>query len=113
MDDITTQLLREQIAQTQKLVEKIAALAGAVDNLTARVERLEEAIHAAPCRHLERLASRVEAIENWRGETLTISRETKGRFTNLFWVLVTNAATAGLATLGTLLALGYRTYINQ
>lgn len=112
-EDLITQLLREQGKQINDLAEKVARLSVAVEQLTGRVEDLEKAVHTPPCRSLERLEDRLAHIENWRHESMTISRETKGRWGNLFWALVTNASVAALSCLGTLVAMGFKVWHQQ
>lgn len=112
-NDVTVQLIREQITQSRDLSAKMAALAQALDGLTARISRLEDAMHTPPCRAVEALTTRVERVEQWQGRNDQDKKETRGRISNLAWSMISHVCIAALATLGTILVLGYKQWINQ
>lgn len=119
-EELILQLVRQQGDQIKELGEKVSTLSAAVELLAGRVKSLEDrvselerTVHSVPCRRLERLEDAVQHIDNWRHESMTISREAKGRFSNLFWAVVTNVAVSAVSVIGTLIALGYRTWIHQ
>ena len=91
----------------------MAALAAALDGLSQRIAKTENAMHQPPCRGLDIITTRIERLEDWRGRTDNEKKETRGRISNLAWSLITHILIAGLATFGTLLALGYKSWILQ
>ena len=105
-------LLQQLLETTNEINAKVAVLAASVADLGRRLDKVEnqlsKACHEPPCRSLSALVSRVESIERWRQREEDSKKALHGRFSNLFWQVVSYLTVGSLGVLGTLLALGFK-----
>ena len=105
-EDITATLLQSNLQQNARLTEALGKATAAIESLSARVVKLESALHVPPCRKLEAVAAQVDVMTQKE-------KAIKARFSGIFWTLATNAVVGAAGVIGTMLVLGYKVWSEK